>query len=207
MAKTTIKDVETLKVRSADSMIDALRNGKEITDIKNDKEQKNLEFAQLVIKSENFVKSFIEKNGTKAFISERLRSGYIGEIVHADNGASYIQSVRGKPFGTVVAVKTDKNVVLGMSYMDPEDANKGHPIVGLYIALKRAIDGLESGKVKAEERYIKSRARKQIQHFEKRALAYFHPDTYSYSRGTNPVKYEDYEEIHKRRAMILGEDK
>ena len=59
MAKTTTKDVETLKVRSADSMIAALRNGKEITDIKNDKEQKNLEFAQLVIKSENFVKSFI----------------------------------------------------------------------------------------------------------------------------------------------------
>ena len=207
MAKTTIKDVETLKVRSADSMIAALRNGKEITDIKNDKEQKNLEFAQLVIKSENFVKSFIEKNGTKAFISERLRAGYIGEIVHADNGASYIQSVRGKPFGTVVAVKTDKDIVLGMSYMDPEDINRGHPIVGLYIALKRAIDGLEAGKVRAEERYIKSRARRQIQHFEKRALAYFHPDTYSYSRGTNPVKYEGYEEIHKRRAMILGEGK
>lgn len=207
MAKTTIKDVEALKVRSADSMITALRNGKEITDIRNDKEQKNLEFAQLVIKSEDFVKNFIEKNGTKAFISERLRAGYIGEIVHAENGASYIQSIRGKPYGTVVAVKTDKDIVLGMSYMDPEDINRGHPIVGLYIALKRAIDGLEAGKVRAEERYIKSRARRQIQHFEKRALAYFHPDTYSYSRGTNPVKYEGYEEIHKRRAMILGEGK
>ena len=207
MAKTTIKDVEALKVRSVDSMIAALRNGKEITDIKNDKEQKNLEFAQLVIKSENLVKIFIEEHGTKAFISERLRAGYIGEIVHADNGASYIQSVRGKPYGTVVAVKTDKDIVLGMSYMDPEDINRGHPIVGLYIALKRAIDGLEAGNVRAEERYIKSRARRQIQHFEKRALAYFHPDTYSYSRGTNPVKYEGYEEIHKRRAMILGEGK
>ena len=207
MKKATTKDVEKFKVRSADFMISALRDGKEITNIRNDKEQENLEFAQFVIKSENFVKSFIEKNGTKSFISERLRAGYIGEIVHADNGASYIQSIRGKPFGTVVAVKADKNVVLGMSYIDPEDINKGHPIVGLYIALKRAIEGLESGKIKAGERYIKSRARKQIQHFEKRALAYFHPDTYSYSRGTNPVEYEDYEAIHKRRAMILGEGK
>jgi len=202
--ETTIRNVEM--VRNANFMIKELRNGKEILDV-NGKEQENYEYAQLVVKAEKFVKEYIEKNGTKAFISERLRNGFIGDLVHTEAGTTYIQSVRGKPYGTVVAIKSGDDIVLGMSYMDAEDANKAHPIVGLYIALKRAIDEAKEGKIRAESKYIKSRARKQIQHFEKRALAYFHPDTYSYSRGTNPVEYENYDEIHKRRAMILGEGK
>lgn len=201
--ETTTKNV----VRSAHSMLKILRSGGEVTNIQNTKEQENLEYANLVIKAENFVKDYIEKNGTKGFIAERLRNGFIGNLVYTDNGTSYIQSVRGKPYGTVVALKNGEDIVLGMSYVDPEDINKGHPIIGLYIALKRAIDGLKEGKIRAEAKYIKSRSRKQIEHFEKRALAYFHPDKYSHSRGSDPVKYEDYNEIHKRRAMILGEGK
>lgn len=161
------------------------------------------EAAELVIEATKFVSDYREKNGTKAYLAERLRNGYIGELRH-ENGVEFIQSIRGKPYGTVVAIPTENDIVVGMSYMDPEDANSAHPIVGLYIALKRALDGKKDGKVKAEKRFIKSRARKQIEHFEKRCLAFFHPEEFSYSRGKNPVTYENYDEIHARRAKILG---
>jgi hypothetical protein len=204
--ETTTKNVA---IRNVNSMLKVIRAGGTVTDIKNAKEQENLEYANLVVTAENYVKDYIAKNGTKGFIAERLRDGFIGELVHADNGASYIQAVRGKPYGTVVALKTDKGTVLGMSYIDPEDINKPHPIVGLYIALKRAVDGKEGGYNGFEKRYVKSRARKQIEHFYKRSLTYYHPDVYSHSRGQEGKKvvYENYDEIHKRRAMILGEGK
>ena len=203
------KEVTTKNVNAArnkETILKLIRKGETVTPA-NAAEQENIEFANLVITAEKFVEDYRTKNGTKAYIAERLRSGYIGELVHCDNGASYIQSVRGKPYGTVVAIPTKDNVVIGMSYMDNDDKNTGHPIIGLYIALKRAIEDLEKGKIGAEKKFVKSKARKQIIHFEKRAKAYFHPDVFSHSRGSNPVVYENYEEIHQRRAKILGEGK
>lgn len=197
---------KNVAIRSVNDMLRLLRENKPIVNLSTTEELDNENEARLIFKAENYVNDFIKENGTKSFISERLRDGYIGELIHTKSG-SYIQSVRGKPYGTVVALKSGEDIVLGMSYVDPEDINKGHSIVGLYIALKRAVDGLKEGKIRAEAKYIKSRSRKQIEHFEKRALAYFHPDKYSHSRGSNPVKYENYDEIHKRRAMILGEEK
>lgn len=173
-------------------------------EIRATKAEEQLLFAKLVADSEKFVKEFIENNGTKAFISERLRSGYIGEIVHCDNGASYIQSVRGRPFGTIVAIKAGDSISIGTSFVSDEDKNKGHPIVGLALALKRAIERRDSN-IFLLDKKIKSKARKQAEHFEKRAKAYFHPEVYSHSRGSNPVVYENYDEIHERRKMILGE--
>lgn len=168
------------------------------------KDKEYLSFAKLVVESEKFVKEFIEKNGTKAFISERLRAGYIGEIVHCDNGASYIQSVRGRPFGTIVAIKAGDSISIGTSFVSDEDKNKGHPVVGLALALRRAVERRDNN-IFLLDKKIKSKARKQAEHFEKRAKAYFHPDVFSHSRGSEPVVYEDYDEIHERRKMILGE--
>ena len=195
-------------VRNVNCFLKLLRAGEELT-VNNKKEQENFEYAQLILKAKAYVKDYIKKNGNNSFIAERLRDGFIGNLVYTNTGASYIQSVRGKPYGTVVALKTDKGTVLGMSYMDPEDINKPHPIVGLYIALKRAVDGKNGGYNGFEKRYVKSRARKQIEHFYKRSLAYYYPDVYSHSRGQEGKKvvYENYDEIHKRRAMILGEGK
>ncbi len=174
-------------------------------EVNTEKENHNFETAKSINEAEVFVNNYIKENGTKSFISERLRNGFIGELVHCEDGTSYIQSIRGKPFGTVVAIPTKDNVVLGMSYLDPEDMEKSYPILGLYIALKRALDGAKEDKVGAEKIHIKSKARKQISHFEKRAKAFFHPDVYSYSRGSNPVHYDNYDEIHQRRKLILGE--
>lgn len=193
-------------VRSVRSMLKVLRSGGEVTNIQNAKEQENLEYANLVIKAEDFVKDYIEKNGTKGFIAERLRNGFIGNLVYTDNGTSYIQSVRGKPFGTVVAIRTSNDIVIGTSYLDSEDQNKPFPIVGLYLALTRAIKALDEGFERTGKCFIKSRARKQIEHFEKRALAYFHPEVYSYSRGQEGKKvvYENYDIIKARREAVLN---
>lgn len=173
--------------------------------INTEKENHNFEIAKLINEAEVFVNDYVKKNGTKSFISERLRNGFIGELIYCEDGTSYIQSIRGKPFGTIVAIPTNNNVVLGMSYLDSEDMEKAYPIIGLYIALKRALKRLEKNETGAEKRCIKSKAKKQIIHFEKRALAFFHPDIYSYSRGSNPVHYDNYDEIHQRRKFILGE--
>jgi hypothetical protein len=154
------------------------------------------------MEARKFVDDYVAKGG--AFIAERLRDGYIGELKLID-GKQVIQTERGVPYGTIVAIKTEDSIVTGISYLSPEEKSK--PIVGLYIALKRALDGLKEGKKLTETKYIKRKARKQIEHFEKRALSYFHPEVYSYSRGTNPVKYEDYDAIKARREVILKEKK
>lgn len=150
-----------------------------------------------------FVESFEKDNH---YISERLRDGYIGKkVVDTTTGTHYLQEIRGKPFGTVVAISTKDNVVLGMSYI-ADDEKFAFPIVGLAIAIKRAMDGLAQGKISYEHRYALSKSRQQIIHFEKRALAYFHPDVYSYSRGEEgkKVDYDNYDEIHSNQMKILG---
>lgn len=196
---------KNVKDKTVKDYLNLLHNKAKKVSVKTEKENHNFAVANYIFDAEKFVNDYIKKNGTKSFISERLRNGFIGELVHCENGTSYIQSIRGKPFGTVVAIPTKDNVVLGMSYLDPEDMEKDYPILGLYIALKRALDGLKENKIGAEKRYIKSKARKQIIHFEKRAKAFFHPDVYSYSRGSNPVHYDNYDEIHQRRKLVLGE--
>ena len=54
---------------------------------------------------------------------------------------------------------------------------------------------------------LNNHERKQLERFILRAKAYFYPEIYSFSRGENPVSYPNYEEIHRRQLLILGEDK
>ena len=155
--------------------------------------------------------------GKSNFVSERLRPGYIGAEISCDKGI-FLQTERGKPYGTIVAVPTEDNVCIGYSFIDERDLKYATPIVGLYIAYKRAIEGRDNGKVGYESPVILSDGSKhnldgntkaQLNHFEKRALAYFHPDVYSYSRGQEGKKvvYENYDKIHSRQIAILGEEK
>ena len=197
------------KYASVDKILKELRKGEKVKSKLGDYvvADKELKTAKLIYEAEVFVENYRKEHGTKSYLCERLRDGFIGNLITATNGNSYIQSVRGKPYGTVVSIPTETDIVLGMAYIDPEDQVIGHPIVGCYLALKRALEGKENGKVRAEERYVKNKARKQIEHFEKRSLAFFHPDIFSHSRGSNPVVYPNYDEIHARRAMILGEGK
>lgn len=148
---------------------------------------------ELLVEAIEFVEKYKKENGDKSFLCERLRDGFIGNLITDMNGNRYIQSTRGKPYGTIVSIKTKDGVSIGATYLDSND--KDYPIIGCYLALKEAINN---------NTVLRNKAVKQIEHFKKRSLAFFWPEKYSYSRGTEPVKYEDYDVIHKRREMILG---
>lgn len=167
----------------------------------------DFEYAKDVLTAEEFVRDFIKNNGTKAFISERLRDGYIGKELN-ENGKVIIQAERGKPFGTVVAIPTSDPVnpiALGFSYMSTYERLRGisYPVLGQAIALKRALD-VRDKKTKATDVGVRPNSKDQTEHFTKRALAYFYPDIYSYSRGQEGIKvvYDDWEEIHERIKIV-----
>ena len=152
-------------------------------------------------------------DGVVTYVSERLRPGYIGAEVTSANGR-YIQMERGKPYGTLVAIPTDDSVVIGYSFIDEADAKYAVPIVGLYLAFKRAVEGKTAGKHGYEPLIngiydLDANTKAQLKHFEKRALAYFHPDVFSYSRGQEGKKvvYENYDKIHAMQLAILGPEK
>ena len=171
----------------------------------NDKEyavrDEDANIANLVLEAEKFVSDYIKENGTTSFLSERLRNGFIGEEVHTDNGTTYIQLTRGKPYGTVASIAIGDNIYYGTSYIAEEDKNCAFPVIGQYLALKKAI---ACSKADSEFPKIKSKTRKQFDHFVLRSKAFFFPDKYSYSRGSDPVDYPNYDEIKARRDKILG---
>lgn len=147
---------------------------------------------------------YLDKCGVK-HMTERLRPGYIGMEVKNSNSVSY-QTVRGQPYGTIVSIPSNDGLsVIGMSYFDKTE-QFATPIVGEYMALKRAIERKEAGETGADKKWIKNSAKAQIEHFYKRSLAYWNPDKYS-QRGTEPVKYENFDKIHENQLYILGADK
>lgn len=160
--------------------------------------------AKDVIDSEKFVEEYIARNGTKSFLCERLRDGYIGQEIKGPRGTVSLRTARGKPFGTIVAIPTKKGVpVFGITYVASSE-DYAAPVVGLAIALRRAVEGQLSGKVGIEAECLRNRAKAQALHFEKRAKAFFYPDRFSHSRGSEPVVYERYDEIHRNREIALS---
>jgi hypothetical protein len=137
-------------------------------------------FAKEVIQSELFVENY-KANGNK-YLCARLRPGFIGNEISLDDGTSYIQSRRGRPYGSIVAIPNEKGTVtLGISYLKDEPRNHPYPIIGLARALKDAVyrrcNNLEGFP------QIKNNENSQIEYFYNRALSYFNPEKYSYSRG------------------------
>lgn len=170
-----------------------------------------------------FMDAYVNEDGTgncgedkSYFISERLRKGYVGAEITTNDGI-LLQTERGKPYGTAVAIPTDdENIVIGYSFIG-KDEKYSIPVVGLYLAYKRAVEGRAAGKHGFESPYtaagesfsLDSNTKQQLKHFEKRALAYFFPEIYSYSRGQKDKKvvYDNYDKIHARQIAILGKEK
>lgn len=158
-----------------------------------------------VLSSEKFIEDF-KKTGQK-YICARLRPGFIGNKVTSSDNTSYIQSERGQPYGTIVAISDGNgNAAIGISYTKDEPKYHPYPVIGQATALANAIHVRDSGQQYIGRANISKEDEGQIQYFYKRALAYFNPDIYSYSRGQEDtkVKYENYDEIHQRRKMILS---
>lgn len=190
-----------IKVRE---MVKYLRSGKEIPD-KYQYTEEDFKLAKSVVDSENYVNAF-KSNGGK-YLCARLRPGYIGCARMGVGNASYIQSERGKPYGTIVSIPNKKGTAtIGVSYINPEDEGRTFPIIGLAIALRNAIAARDNGIEFIDKTCVRNKAKAQVEYFIKRSLAYFNPDVYSWSRGQDGKKivYEHYDEIHQRRKMILG---
>ncbi len=168
--------------------------------VKMDMPQDAYEALMLNIEAYKYVIQY-EESGKK-YVSERLRTAYIGEEVSDVNGTKYVSTIRGKPTGTIVAIPDGDKILIGVSKLD-EDEKYPSPIVGLYLALKNVKYYEDTDSPMG----LNGHEKRQLTRFRLRAKAYFFPDKYSYSRGTDPVVYPNYDEVHKRQIMILGEEK
>ena len=149
---------------------------------------------------------YLDKCGVK-HVTERLRPGYVGMEYEAPNGAKTYQMIRGVPYGTLVSIPTDNGKsVVGINYIDKAD-RFATPVVGEYLALKEALRLKGEGMCGYDKNQVRKEAKAQIEHFYKRSLAYWNPSVYSHSRGTDPVKYSNFDKIHKNQLRILGKDK
>lgn len=130
-------------------------------------------------------------------LTERLRENPVGAIINI-NGVNTIATNRGIPHGFVAAVSDGENVYVGVSYPN-KDEKYIIPQVGAAVALERALAAKEKKDPTIPS--IKNQDKKQLTHFVKRAMAYFMPDKYSFSRGKTPVDYFD-EKLHERQVML-----
>lgn len=130
-------------------------------------------------------------------LTERLRENPVGAIINV-NGVNTIATNRGIPHGFVAAVSDGENVYVGVSYPN-KDEKYIIPQVGAAVALERAIEAKE--KKDSTVPSVKNQDKKQLTHFVKRAMAYFMPEKYSFSRGKTPVDYFD-EKLHERQVML-----
>ena len=148
---------------------------------------------------------YLEKCGIK-HVTERLRPGFIG-METKDTYTVTQQVSRGAPYGTLVSIPgLNGKSTVGISYYD-EIGRFATPIRSEYIALKKALLNKERGINGTDKESLRKESKSQFEHFYKRSLAYWNPDKYSYSRGTEPVEYENFDKIHENQTKILGEEK
>lgn len=148
---------------------------------------------------------YLDKCGIK-HVTERLRPGFIG-METKDTYTVTQQVSRGAPYGTLVSIPgLNGKSTVGISYYD-EIGRFATPIRSEYIALKKALLNKERGINGTDKESLRKESKSQFEHFYKRSLAYWNPDKYSYSRGTEPVEYENFDKIHENQTKILGEQK
>jgi hypothetical protein len=148
---------------------------------------------------------YLDKCGIK-HVTERLRPGFIG-METKDTYTVTQQVSRGAPYGTLVSIPgLNGKSTVGISYYD-EIGRFATPIRSEYIALKKALLNKERGINGTDKESLRKEAKSQFEHFYKRSLAYWNPDKYSYSRGSEPVEYENFDKIHENQTKILGEQK
>lgn len=196
MGKTFQKKTR-LSLRAAEIFI---RNGgtteefaKKTTALTDQERQELWASANLLRDSRDYLDSFKEK-----YVSEAFRYGYIGKTVSDMHGNTYVQTNRGKHYGYLAAVFDGKDIYIGFTYISKNEKYV-HPVIGQAIALRRAVEN-RANKLTIEQTkekpWLRSGDSLQFEHFIARALRYFQPDIYSYSRGEKPIKQDLFNEIH-----------
>ena len=96
-------------------------NGTKIpADVPESVQKKVIEIAKAI----KFVDDYSKEN---KIVTERLRTYFVGETIKCNAGFEVWAPCRGKPTGTVVAIKTDWGIAVGISKIakDENSANKG----------------------------------------------------------------------------------
>lgn len=142
--------------------------------------------------AQKYIDAYHKEHGNNAYISLRIRDGFIGKEI----GAGNLQLTRAKSRGTMVAIKGDNDgeVKIGWTYLNKEDEDI--PIVGIMEALKAAQTN--------ETKKLKNKNDKDLfDFFMVRAKCYFYPEKYSHSRGTEKINYPNYDKVHSNRVRAL----
>jgi len=142
--------------------------------------------------AQKYIDAYHKEHGNNAYISLRIRDGFIGKEI----GGGNLQLTRTKPRGTMVAIKgeEDGEVKIGWTYLNKEDEDI--PIVGIMKALKAAQTN-ETPKLKNKN------DKDLLNFFAVRAKCYFYPEKYSHSRGTEKIDYPNYDKVHYLRQVAL----
>ena len=142
------------------------------------------------------------------FATDTFRAGFIGRKVYTEDGAEFVQTSRGKPYGYLAAVlgKDGKTIYSGFTYVS-DDEKYPHSVIGQAIALRRAIKNRDTGvsiEIDSASPYLKSSDVLQFKHFKDRVYRYFRPNEFSYSRGKTPIWQPNFDEVHIWQYLMLA---
>lgn len=149
-------------------------------------------------RSRNILDEMIKDSNFK-YCTEPIRRGFVGKKIFDRDGTIYVQACRGPIIGYLAAVKGDTKdnpVFYGMSFIS-QDERYPHKLIGQVLAIEDAVNK-KSGQVDKDKikKNLNSEVQSQLNHFEKRSLAYFYPEQYSFSRGPKKGIDDVYDEIH-----------
>lgn len=151
---------------------------------------------------------YIEKFAPK-HVTERVRNGYVGKEIIKD-GVTYYQHEKGQPFGSLVSISDEKGgVSIGVDILSKSD-NVTPRILSEYRAVRDAENRLKEhggGVYIYRKDEPEHEINTQLDHFYMRSLAYWNPEKYSYSRGSVPVNYKNFDKIHEFQEKVLGKSK
>ena len=129
---------------------------------------------------------FLEYHKDKKLLYERLREYTVGSLV---NNSVMVDRANARGICLSYFNPETKEVVTGVSYLNTTE-NYFMPTIGVAEALKDALANAEY--------------KSQYNHFVMRSKAYFLPEVYSYSRGSNPLDYFD-KNLDKRQKLIKAD--
>ena len=137
---------------------------------------------------------FLEYHKDKKMLYERLREYTVGSLV---NNSVMVDRANARGICLSYFNPETKEISTGVSYLNTTE-NYFMPTIGVAEALKDALANAE------DKKPIKDEYKSQYNHFVMRSKAYFLPEVYSYSRGSNPLDYFD-KNLDKRQKLIKAD--
>ena len=164
------------------------------------------EAAEALSKARKFI---TEVSSKEKFITDTFRIGFVGKSISDQFGTEYIQTSRGRPYGTLAAVYDEETgkIYAGFTYLS-DDEKFPHSVIGQAIALDRALENRRNG-IDIEsidgQPWLKASDKLQWKHFKQRTYRYFKPEKFSFSRGSEPIMVQNFDDVHIWQYLILAQ--